>query len=181
MSEQPHLHALIPSIKGIIFDIDGIFTDGKLHYTAEGETLKIFHVHDGLGIKLLLQSPIKVGVISGRKSPLLESRLKSLGIANYVLGASDKTPPYESMIAQWGLNDQEMAYMGDDLPDLPVMARVKLAITAANANPLIEAHADWQTQRPGGNGAVREVCDTFLQIHQCLSQCMEALGHGKLP
>ncbi len=181
MSKLEALHEIMQNIKGIIFDIDGVFTDGKLHYAETGEAMKVFHVQDGLGIKLLLASPVQVGVISGCSSPILEARLQYLGITHFALGASDKTPPYQALLEKWSLEDKDIAYVGDDLPDLPLMAKVKLPITVANANPLVAAHAFWQTQRQGGEGAVREVCDAFLQANHCLEQCMEAIGHGKLP
>jgi len=168
------------ALKGIIFDIDGIFTDGTLHYTEQGEALKIFHVHDGLGVKMLHHIPIKVGVISGGHSPILIDRLKSLDIDTYEIGCADKLPACQRMLTQWELSASNIAYMGDDLPDLPVMQEVGLSITVSNANPLVAAYADWQTQNSGGNGAVREVCDKILQTHQCIPHCLEALGHGKL-
>lgn len=159
------LHEKIKAIKMIIFDVDGVFTDGKLYFGESGEALRVFDAQDGLGIELLNKLPIITGVISGRDSAITRRRLEQLGIHHITLGASDKVPPYEQLLAKMSIPENQVAYVGDDLLDLPVMKRVGLSITVANANPLISAMADWQTKASGGNGAVREICDAFLHAH----------------
>ena len=171
------LHEQIQTIELIIFDIDGVFTDGQLLFSDSGEHIKAFHAHDGLGIKLLQQIPIQLAVISGRASSIVEKRLTDLGIKHLFLGYPNKVPIYKKLVSELDVKPSAIAYVGDDLPDLPVMQEVGLSITVANANPVIAAHAMWQTKASGGHGAVREICDHFLQARNCLTQCLESLAN----
>jgi 3-deoxy-D-manno-octulosonate 8-phosphate phosphatase (KDO 8-P phosphatase) len=172
-----HLHEKIKAIKLIIFDVDGVFTDGCLYFSEGKEHIKQFNVQDGLGIKLLQHAPIEMAIISGRKSPIAQQRLQQLGLKHIYLGYPNKIPTYESLISKFDLPETAIAYVGDDLPDLPIMQRVGLSIAVANANPIVAAQCMWQTRLQGGHGAVREICDQFLQSHDCLSQCLEAWQH----
>lgn len=154
----------------LVLDVDGVMTDGSLHFGPEGEALKTFHVHDGLGIQLLHLAEIRTAIISGKTSAALEHRLDALGIARRHLGRSDKLPVYHSMLRELGLQDESVAYVGDDLPDVPVMRRVGLPIAVANAHSSAKAVARWVTTRAGGRGAVREVAEALLEAKGVLAQ-----------
>ncbi len=153
------------SIKLLLLDVDGILTDGKLWYGEHGETLKCFHVHDGQGLVELRRSGFELGIISGRDCPALRARLKDLGISRVFAGVKDKLPAYNQIKSELNLNDDEIAYMGDDLPDIPVMQHVALAITVPNAAKEVKAVAHLCTTLHGGGGAVREACNYLLQHH----------------
>ena len=146
----------------LALDVDGVLTDGRLLYGPDGESLKAFHVRDGLGLKLLRDGGIDVAIISGRKSAPLERRLADLGITQVFLGREDKTRALDALLEATGLDAQAIAYVGDDLPDVPVLARVGLPISVADAAGEARAAAAWITERPGGAGAVREICDALL-------------------
>lgn len=149
-------------VKLLILDVDGVLTDGRLWYSTDGEVLKVFHVQDGLGIKRLLQAGVEVAIISSRENQAVFRRAKELGISHVFQGERDKCIPYEELLSQLQLEEKEVAYVGDDLPDLPVMQRVGLAIAVANAVPAVHSSAHWSTTKRGGEGAVREVCDLIL-------------------
>jgi 3-deoxy-D-manno-octulosonate 8-phosphate phosphatase (KDO 8-P phosphatase) len=149
-------------IKVLVCDIDGVFTDGRLYFDKQGEALKAFHIHDGLGIKWLLKSGITVAIITGRSSPIVESRMQELGIKYIYQNQEEKLIAAEDLLTRLQLGYEHIAYIGDDLPDLPLLRRVGLAITVPNANPFIKEHAHWVTKSPGGNGAIREACEYIL-------------------
>jgi 3-deoxy-D-manno-octulosonate 8-phosphate phosphatase (KDO 8-P phosphatase) len=153
-------------IRLVVFDVDGVFTDGRLHYGADGESLKVFHVHDGQGIKRLLKQGVEVAVISGRDSAAVTRRMQDLGIRHVFQGDEDKLPLFERLLAQFALSSEQAACVGDDLPDLPLMERAGLAIAVANALPEIREHAHYVTHAGGGRGAVREVCDLILSARR---------------
>lgn len=149
-------------IKLLILDVDGVLTDGRLHYTQQGEELKVFYVHDGLGIKLLQNAEIVVAIISSRQSEIVTKRMYDLGVTHVYQGQTDKLPAYRKLITQLNLRDEQVAYLGDDLPDLPVMKHVGLSIAVANANIAVLQQVDWITTKSGGAGAVREVCELIM-------------------
>ncbi len=149
-------------IKLAVFDVDGVLTDGKLWYAADGHELKAFHVHDGLGLKRLLANGIEVAIITARLSPLVTERMAELGVAHVYQGQSDKLACFEQLRAALKLQAADVAYTGDDLPDLKVMLRVGLAIAPANAHPWVAERAHWRTASAGGSGAAREVSDLLL-------------------
>jgi 3-deoxy-D-manno-octulosonate 8-phosphate phosphatase (KDO 8-P phosphatase) len=151
-------------IRLVVFDVDGVFTDGRLYYGADGESLKVFHVHDGQGIKRLLKQGIEVAVISGRDSAAVTRRMQDLGIRHVFQGDEDKLPLFERLLTQFAFSARQAACVGDDLPDLPLMERAGLAIAVANALPEIREHAHYVTRAGGGLGAVREVCDLILSV-----------------
>lgn len=151
-------------IKLLILDVDGVLTDGKLYFSSQGETIKAFHVHDGLGIKQLMALGVVVAIISSRNSEIVSLRMQELGVTHVYQGQKNKLLAFEKLLAELQLTDDQVAYVGDDLPDLPVMQRVGLAIAVANAVPEIKAIADWQCQQRGGDGAVREVSDRLCQM-----------------
>jgi len=145
-----------------LFDVDGVLTDGRLSYTDDGREIKTFHVHDGLGLKRLMANGIEVGIITARMSHMVTERTAELGIAHVYQGQEDKLACYEQLIHALALTPEQTCYCGDDLPDLRVMNRVGLAIAVANAHGWVRERAHWRTQRSGGDGAVREVCDLLI-------------------
>ncbi|MCI0749034.1 MAG: HAD-IIIA family hydrolase [Nevskiales bacterium] len=149
-------------IRCVVFDIDGVLTDGKLYLGPDGQEWKTVSVRDGLGLKRLLQAGIEVAVISGRPSPALQNRLNSLGVKHVCLNTEDKRPAYERLLRTLGLSDAQCAVMGDDTPDLSMMQRAGLVLTVADAHPDVLRVAHWVSRHPGGNGAVREASDLLL-------------------
>jgi 3-deoxy-D-manno-octulosonate 8-phosphate phosphatase (KDO 8-P phosphatase) len=150
-------------IKCVIFDIDGVLTDCKLYLAPDGSELKAVNVKDGLGLKLLLKAGIEVAIISGRPSEAMRKRFEGLGVKHVWLDVEDKMPAYEKLLATLGLDDTQVAVMGDDTPDVPLMKRAGLALTVADAHPRALAIAQWASRLAGGNGAVREACDFILR------------------
>lgn len=168
-----HLKSQVAPIRMVILDVDGVLTDGKLYYSARGETLKSFHVHDGYGIKLLGKAGIELAVISSRKSAPLDRRLDELGVRNKFLGVSNKLSVYNNLKRKFGLQDNEICYVGDDIPDLVVMKRVGFPVAVANARDEIKQVARYVTRLSGGYGAVREVVDVILQLKGAYHQLLE--------
>ena len=151
------------NIKLLLLDVDGVLTDGKLYYGNSGEELKAFNIQDGLGIKLLQQGGIQVGIITGRVSTLLQRRADELGINPVIQGREDKLIALRELLKSQNLDLHQIAFMGDDLPDLSAIHSVGLGITVANASSTLAAKADWQTLRSGGDGAVREAAEMILK------------------
>lgn len=149
-------------IKLLICDVDGVMSDGLIYMGNNGEELKAFNVRDGYGIRCLLTSGIEVAIITGRQAKLLENRAKTLGITYLYQGQSDKLLAYHELLDTLQLTQEEIAYIGDDLIDWPVMAKVGLSVAVADAHPLLLPKADYVTQISGGKGAVRELCDLIL-------------------
>jgi 3-deoxy-D-manno-octulosonate 8-phosphate phosphatase (KDO 8-P phosphatase) len=149
-------------IKLVAFDIDGVMTDGGLHYTDDGHELKTFNVQDGLGIVLLRRSGIKVAIITGRTSDVVSYRAKDLGVEHVFHGVGDKGAVSAALLEKLGLQWSEFAFMGDDVIDLPAMTRCGLAIAPANARPIVKERAHLVTEASGGNGAVREAIEFIL-------------------
>lgn len=150
-------------IKLLILDVDGVLTDGKLFFDNQGNEYKSFHSRDGYGIKLLQQTGVDVAVISGRKSNSVALRMKNLGIDLVYQGYENKLAAFDEILGKININPEQTAYVGDDLIDLPIMVRVGLAVAVNDANFAVKQRADWCTQLPGGQGAVREVCDLIMQ------------------
>lgn len=145
-----------------VFDVDGVLTDGRLWYTADGHELKAFHAHDGLGLKRLLANGIEVAVITARVSHVVTERMAELGVAHVYQDQRDKRACLETLLHALELDTDQVAYAGDDLPDLAPMLKVGLSIAVANAHPWLRERAHWRTRLDGGCGAVREVCDLIL-------------------
>ena len=150
------------AIRLLVLDVDGVLTDGRLYYSDRGAELKAFNIQDGLGIKLLQRNGIEVGIITGRTSPLVARRAAELGITLLIQGREDKFTALEEARSTLPYRLDEIAFMGDDLPDLGAIRRVGLGMTVANANAAISAHAHWQSTLPGGDGAVREAAEFLL-------------------
>lgn len=149
-------------IQLLVLDVDGVLTDGGVFFDAQDENIKRFHTLDGQGIKWLQQAGIQVAVVTGRDSQPLRLRLGKLGVELVRYGCTDKWPAVQTFMQQLGLEAQQVAYMGDDWPDLAPMQRVGLACAPTNAHAEVQAHADWTSTRAGGAGAVRDVCDVLL-------------------
>ena len=152
----------LESIRFVGFDIDGVFTDGRIYLTDTGVESKAFHIQDGYGVRQLLQSGVEVAIISGRRSGAVETRMTGLGVEHVILGVDDKVDAFESLIGKLGIDAAHCAYVGDDLPDLPLLERVGVPIAVANAVAGVREACGYTTRAPGGNGAVREVCELIL-------------------
>lgn len=150
------------AIRCLFLDIDGVLTDGKLYIGPQGEETKTNYVRDGFGIKLALRQGLEVAVISGRPSEAMRQRLTWLGVRHVTLDTEDKEPAYLRIRGELGLDDRQCAHIGDDLPDLPLLRRVGLAMTVADAHPSALAAAHWVSHYAGGCGAVREAIDLIL-------------------
>ncbi len=150
-------------IRLLILDVDGVLTDGRLYFDARGETLKVFHVRDGHGIKIAQRGGIEVALVSGRRSDAAFHRARELGITRFYEGVRDKVAILEELLAALNLAPPQVAAVGDELVDLPLFYRVGLAVAVADAAPEVAARAHWVTSLPGGRGAVREVCDLLLK------------------
>lgn len=151
------------AVRLLVLDVDGVLTDGRLYFDAEGREFKSFHVRDGYGIRRCLEAGIEVAVISGRRSRATSARMSELGIRHVLLGQDHKRPALEALLAQLGLAAAQAACVGDDLPDLPLLEMAGLAVAVADAEPVLLRHSHWHTRRPGGLGAVRDVCDLLLR------------------
>ena len=169
---------LAKKIKLLILDIDGVCTDGKLFYNETGETFKAFHVHDGLGIKLLLASGVHIAVISARESATVIRRMQGLGVQYIFQGYENKVDAYKILLQELNLKDDQVAYLGDDLPDLPLIKKVGLGMCVANANEFLKPHAKFITKKCGGNGAVRETCELIMQAQGTLETSLAQYTNG---
>lgn len=149
-------------VKLAIFDVDGIFTDGRLYFSPEGDEMKVFHVRDGFGIKAIQSAGIEVAIISGRKGPAVSKRMASLGVEHVFQGFEDKLPIYTELLKKLGLTPEQTSYMGDDVPDIPVLHVCGLPITVDDAHHSVVPHAAYITPQGGGQGAVRQACELLL-------------------
>lgn len=150
-------------LRTLVLDVDGVLTDGRLYFGADGEALKVFHVRDGYGIKAAMRSGVEVFVISGRRSAAVERRCAELGIRHVRQGVEDKVTAFRELLALAGGAESTSACIVDDTPDLPLMAVVGYAVAVADAHPDVRAAAHYVTQAPGGLGAVRELCDLLVE------------------
>lgn len=160
-------------VRAVIFDVDGVLTDGALWLDEQGAEYKRFHVRDGHGIKLLGYNGFRIAVISGRGGPSTERRLRDLGVEHILLHQPRKLEPYTTLRAGWNLPGEQIAYVGDDLPDLPVMREVGLAVAVADAHPEVLAAAHYRTSARGGHGAARETCELLLQARGLWQKVLE--------
>jgi 3-deoxy-D-manno-octulosonate 8-phosphate phosphatase (KDO 8-P phosphatase) len=154
--------ANLEKIRLVAFDVDGVFTDGRFYLSDDGVESKAFNTQDGYGVRRLLNAGIAVAVISGRESQAVVRRMAELGVAHVVLGCKDKVAALDQLAAELGLSASECAYVGDDLPDLPLLDHVGFSVAVANAVSLLQEVCDYVTRQPGGFGAVREVCDLIV-------------------
>jgi len=157
------LQAKAKKIKLLLLDVDGVLTDGRIILDNQGNELKAFHVRDGHGIKLAQRAGITVGIITGRKSEVVNIRARELGIEEVHQGAHEKLAIYESLLEKYGARDSEVAFMGDDIVDLDLLKRAGLAATVADCDPAVRPHAHLITKAAGGRGAVREFINLILK------------------
>lgn len=157
------LEARARRVRLLALDVDGVLTDGRIHYSSSGEEMKSFSILDGLGIKLLRRAGIRVAVITARRSAMVDRRVAELGIEHCLQGREDKFEALQELLGELGMDAAEVAYMGDDLPDLCAILRVGLGLTVANASSEVAVRAPWQSRARGGEGAVREACEMILR------------------
>jgi len=155
-------------IRMVIFDVDGVLTDGSLHFTVGGEEIKTFNSHDGHGMKMLKASGVELAIITSRESRCVALRAQDLGITLVYQGAKNKLQVFEELLVKLGLDASACAYVGDDLVDLPVMLRCGLPVCVPAAPALVKKHADYVTCLEGGRGAVREVCEMIMLAQDTL-------------
>lgn len=160
-------------IKLVVFDVDGVLTDGSLFIGDDGQEYKAFHSRDGLGMKMLHNSGVEIGIITARTSQVVQHRMKNLDIKHVYQGQLEKLPAFEELVTKLGLSFEQSAYVGDDVVDLPVMQRAGLAIAVQDAHPLAKQHAHWQTPRAGGRGAARDVCELIMEAQNTLTTQLE--------
>ncbi len=164
---------LANKIQLIIFDVDGVLTDGGLYFTEDGAEFKRFNSLDGHGIKMLKDNGVEVAVITARDSKAVAYRMKNLGITHFYQGQSDKVVAFSDLLQKLNLSADEVAYVGDDVIDLPVMIKVGFAIAVANAHDTVKQYANLITEKSGGHGAVREVCDFILKAQGKFDDAMK--------
>ncbi|HYN77771.1 MAG TPA: 3-deoxy-manno-octulosonate-8-phosphatase KdsC [Lamprocystis sp. (in: g-proteobacteria)] len=167
------IHERAARVRLVIFDVDGVLTDGSLFLGDDGQEYKAFNARDGHGMVMLRETGVQLAVISGRSSGAVSTRMEGLGIRHVFQGRADKVPAYMELMQTLGLPDAAVAYVGDDVVDLPIMRRVGLAIAVGDAHPLVSRHAHWQTRAPGGRGAAREVCELIMDAQGTLAPIIE--------
>jgi len=162
VNEAARFHEQLRRVRLLVLDVDGVLTDGRLFYGPKGELLKAFHVRDGHGIKQVAAAGISVAIISGRKSAAVVQRARGLGIRHVTQGATDKLAALRRLAKARKVSLEECVCVGDDTPDAPILEAAGLGIAVADAHEDALAVADLVTTRPGGHGAVREVCDWLM-------------------
>ena len=168
-TELPHaFYQQLQQIKLLVCDVDGVFSDGRIYLGNQGEELKAFHTRDGYGGKALVNAGIEVAVITGRRSAIVKDRMTSLKVSHIIQGEENKADALAELIASLGLNREQVAAIGDDMPDTGMYTHSAVNIAVKDAHPQVIAQANWVTTLPGGFGAVREVCDTLLQANDKL-------------
>ena len=163
MDERDEVESRAARVRLLLLDCDGVLTDGRITPVEGGEELKSFHTHDGHGLVMLHRAGLRSGIISGRKSKLVELRAADLGVSFVRQGALDKVEAFEALLGEAGVEPSHAAYVGDDVVDIPLMRRCALAVAVADATPDTRAAADHVTRLNGGAGAVREVCELILK------------------
>jgi 3-deoxy-D-manno-octulosonate 8-phosphate phosphatase (KDO 8-P phosphatase) len=164
----------VQRLKLLILDVDGVLTDGRLFFDDQGKEYKCFHARDGHGIKLLRHSGVEVAVISGRKSNSVAIRMQNLGVDLVYQGHENKRAAFSDVIQRLQLQPEQVAHVGDDVLDLPIMTQVGFAVAVADAHFAVKQRADWCTQAMGGMGAVREVCDLIMQVQGTFDEALQA-------
>lgn len=163
MIDDAELARRAAAIEWLVLDVDGVLTDGRLVYGPEGEALKVFHVRDGLALRMARRTGLKVGILSGRSSPPIAFRARELGVDELILGRSDKGVAFAEFLARQGTDPERVAYAGDDLPDLPVLRRAGLGFAPADAAAEVRAVAHVVLDAEGGRAAVRELIERLLR------------------
>lgn len=176
MSLTTEILEKIKKVKHIIFDVDGVLTDGSIIYSDSGEEIKVFNVTDGLGIKLCQKAGIEVTIITARNSKVVKVRADNLGITSLYQGNLNKMDAYEDLKEKTGFSDEDFAYIGDDIIDLPVLNRVGFTAAPATAQDEILEKVDFVSTKGGGRGAVREFCEVILKTQQKWEQVTEVFN-----
>ncbi len=173
-SSQEYEKALLRArpVRLLLLDVDGVLSDGRISYGSGDLELKSFHAQDGFGLRLLRQSGIATGIITGRSSEAIRRRAAELKLSHLYENAADKLVLFEDILRQEGLQPEQCAYMGDDWMDLPLLRRAGLAAAPANAVAEVQARVHFVTKRNGGDGAVRELCDLLLKAHGLYDQLL---------
>ncbi len=174
MSPQ-NLLELAKPIRLLMCDVDGVLTDGHIYYSHPTSEQFAFHVHDGVGLMLLKHAGIEVAIITTSQSPVIQPRMNFLGIDELHQGIRKKITTFEHLLDKYNLKPEMTAYIGDDIPDLPVIKQVGLGVAVANAHHHVRDAAHWITQNPGGHGAVRELCDLILTAQNKMDSAIELL------
>lgn len=159
-------------VRLMLFDVDGVLTDGRLWYGPSGEALKAFHVLDGHGVKMLAQSGVAVAILSGRSSPAVAQRATELGITHVLQGVDDKLAAFGPLAARLGVTADQAGFMGDEVADLPLLRRCALACAPRQAHPLVLKHAHYVARAPAGSGAAREVCEFLMRAQGTLEAAL---------
>lgn len=152
----------LTGVRLVAFDVDGVFTDGRFYLSDHGIESKAFNTQDGYGVRCLIKAGIPVVIISGRSSGAVAKRMTELGVRHVIQGCKDKVDAFENLVTELGMKDSECVYVGDDLPDLPLLHKVGYSIAVANAVDALKTQCDYTTSASGGHGAVREICDMIL-------------------
>lgn len=158
------------AIRLVVFDVDGVLTDGSITFSDEGSEEKTFHVHDGLGLVMARDAGIEIAIMSSRFSDIVTRRMSELGVKHILQDVADKQAALKDLMSQLGIEPEMTAFVGDDLVDLPAMSLAGLSIAVANARPQVKAMADWLTEAAGGNGGARETCELILEATGKLDQ-----------
>ncbi len=178
MSDNAHtLQQQLAAIRVLIFDVDGVLTDGGLIVGNNGEEYKRFHSRDGHGIKMLQASGVDIAIITGRSSGIVTHRCNELGVEHVYQGCRDKRIAFQALRDKLSLDRGQFAYMGDDVVDLPVMRQVGMAMAVADAHALVKQHAHWVSQYNGGQGAAREACEAIMQARGTLDNILNSYLH----
>jgi 3-deoxy-D-manno-octulosonate 8-phosphate phosphatase (KDO 8-P phosphatase) len=159
---DPMLLERAARVRALVLDVDGVLTDGKLYFDNQGNEMKAFSTRDGLGLRALQSQGTLLALITGRRSEIVARRAADLGIERVYQGRHDKLNAFNELLAATGIDPREVCYAGDDWVDIPVLDRAGLAVTVADADAVVKQRAHWITSRPGGHGAVREICDLIL-------------------
>lgn len=158
----------LTDIRLLVCDIDGVFSDGRIYMGNNGEEFKTFHTQDGYGVKALMKQGVDVAVVTGRSSNIVRDRMTSLGIKHIVQGREEKRSAVRELAELHGLDKYQIASVGDDMPDLGMFGESEISFSVSNGHPYVRQQADYVTVTPGGQGAVREICDLILQAHGAL-------------
>lgn len=180
MEISPGVFEKAKNIRMLILDVDGVLTDGLLFYGSKGMELKAFHVQDGFGIRAAQRMGIVVAIITGRDSDIVAQRTQELGISEVYQGVTSKIEVYNKLLSRYSLKDENVAYIGDDVLDLPILIRVGLSLAPANAHPEVKARVDYVAERSGGQGAVREVTEILLKAQGHWEALLERYIDGRV-
>ena len=170
--EKQALNKTAADIQMVVFDIDGVFTDGRIWINHQGEETKSFHVRDGHGVRMLIHYGVQVAVLSGRESKAVNARMQELGVTDVLQGHIDKRSAFTELVNSKNLAPKQVAFVGDDIIDVPAMQLAGLSVAVADAHEWVKSHADHITQESGGHGAVREVCELILDSKGLLTEAL---------